>query len=111
MKTFPILRENGSLLAFEVTSCWVTFAALYSILRSVNGVTNIKRNWFCDDRISFEFNGEPFVVNEPWGDNSRYWVGSLHTDAATDISPLHQAFLNHRNIFFRTWLRVVALVQ
>jgi hypothetical protein len=41
------------------------------------GVTDVKRTWFNEDRIKFLFHGEPFVVNEPFGDNSRYWIGPV----------------------------------
>jgi hypothetical protein len=89
-------------LAFEVTSSWSTFRPLHSILRSVNGVASIKRQWFNDDRVRFTFHGEPFVVNEPWGDNSRYWIGPENPEASKlDIAPIQLAFQQYRGIFQR----------
>ena len=100
MKTYPIFRSDGSLRGFEVTSTWSAFGPLCNLLRSVEGVSDVRRNWFNDDRISFKFHGKPAVVNEPWGDNSRYWIGLEHPDAApeVDIEPLHQAFRKYRGI-------------
>ena len=100
MKTHPILRPDGSLRGFEVTSAWITFRPLFKILRSVDGITNVRRNSTSDDRILFEFRGHPGVVNEPWGDNSCYWVG-LDPDmgAEVDIAPILEAFERYRGFF------------
>ena len=104
MKTYPITRPDGSLRAFEITSAWVSFRPLYRILSSVQGVSDVKRNWFKNNRIIFKYRGEPFVVNEPWGDNSRYWVGPEDPDASElDITPLHQAFRNYCGVIAKVW--------
>jgi len=57
-------------------------------------VTDARRQWFNDDRIVFKFYGREVVVHEPFGDNSRYWVGPQDPDASSDndITPLHEAF-------------------
>jgi hypothetical protein len=106
MKTFPILREDGSLRAFEVSSAWVTFRPLYRILRSVPGVANIKRNWFNDDRIAFTFEGVACVIHEPWGDNSRFWIGPVSQDSRIDIEPLHDAFKRYNRFDWFGVMRV-----
>lgn len=94
MKTYPIVRDNGTLHAFEITSTWLSFGSLLKLLKSVPGVTDVKRNWFNDDRVSFKFHGKEAVVHEPWGDNNRYWVGFKVPDESQnlDITPLHEAF-------------------
>jgi hypothetical protein len=94
MKTYPLLRPDGTLRGFEVTSGWLTFRPLFKILRSVPGVTDVRRNWFNEDRITFKFHGRAAVVNEPWGDNSRYWIGLTDPAAANeiDVAPIHEAF-------------------
>jgi hypothetical protein len=109
VKTYPAIRRDGKLLAFEITSTWVTFGPLYRVLRSVDGVANLKRNWFNDDRVSFTFHGEPFVVNEPWGDNSRYWIGPKAPEAASlDVSPICAAFEQHRGPMARAWSKLAS---
>ena len=104
MKTYPIVRPNGSIRAFEITSSWLTFRPLFQILRSVPGVTDVRRNWFNDDRVTFKFYGKAAVVNEPWGDNSRYWIGVIDPDAAIkiDIAPIHEAFKRYRGFLVTT---------
>ena len=94
MTTYPILRPDGAIQAFEISSSWLTFRPIFRLLRSVSGVENVKRNWFNDDRISFTFRGRPCVVNEPWGDNSRFWIGPATPDPELDMAPVNDAFRN-----------------
>lgn len=98
MTTYPIRRPDGSLRGFEITSAWLTLRPLLKLLRNVPGVTDVERRWFNDDRVTFKFHGREAVVNEPWGDNSRYWVGLQNPDALPeiDITPIHEAFKGYR---------------
>jgi hypothetical protein len=104
MKTWPIRRSDGSLGGFEITSTWVVFWPLFKLLRSVPGVTDVRRNWFNDDRVTFKFYGKHAVVNEPYGDNSRYWVGLEDPDASPeiDIGPIHEAFRRYNGFLVVT---------
>jgi hypothetical protein len=99
MKTYPILRADGTVQAFEISSSWLTFRPIYKLLRSVRSVDNIKRNWFNEDRISFTFHGRLCVINEPWGDNSRFWIGPVAPEPELDVTRLHDAFRNYRRFF------------
>jgi hypothetical protein len=100
MQTHPIWKEDGSLLGFEITSTWLTMRALLRLLRSVSGVTDVRRQWFNDDRVIFKFCGKNAVVNEPWGDNSRYRIGleEPHASPGADIRPIHEAFRCYRGL-------------
>jgi hypothetical protein len=100
VKTYLILRENGSLRGFEITSTRVWFKPLFRILNSVEGVTDIRRNPLNDDRVTFRYKGVPAIVTELWGDNSRYWVGLADPDATPelDISQIHETFANYRGM-------------
>ena len=104
MKTHPIRRDNGSLRGFEITSTWISFWPMLKLLRKVPGVTDVQRQWFNDDRVTFKYHGKEAVVNEPWGDNSRYWVGLQDPDASPeiDISPLLHAFQQYRGFLIVT---------
>ncbi|MEO1080234.1 MAG: hypothetical protein AAFY29_11825 [Pseudomonadota bacterium] len=94
MKTNPFYSEDGRLYAFEITSAWIFFWPLFKVLRSVRGVTEVKRQWFDEDRVSFLYMGHKAVVNEAFGDNSRYWIGFLDPEISqqVDLSPIHEAF-------------------
>jgi hypothetical protein len=95
------------MFAFEVTSTWVTFGPLLRLLRSVEGVADVRRNWFKDDRLSFTFCGQPCVVNEPWGDSSRYWVGPRDVESSgLDMTPVERVFRNHQGWIAQVLKRV-----
>lgn len=97
MNTYPIKGNDGTVMAFEVTSAWVSFVPLFRILESVDGVTDVARQYRHDDRVAFRFYGERFVVNESWGDNSRYWIGPADPNACEiDALPLERAFFTYK---------------
>lgn len=99
MKTFPLRRADGAQFAFEIGNTFISLSQISKIIGSVESVKDIQRVRGSDDRISFTFAGEPFVVHEPWGDNSRYWVGPVEPgNSVVDISPLHEAFLRHQSL-------------
>jgi hypothetical protein len=69
------------------------------ILESVDGVTQVRRNWFNENHFSFYFLGRECVVNEPFGDNSRYWIGPTELDPPLDMRPVHEAFRKFRFLY------------
>ena len=109
MKTYSLLRDDGSLAGFEVSSMWTSFGPLYRILGSIEGVTDVRRHYFSDERISFLHRGQPFVVHEPWGDNSRYWIGPRDA-SALEFAPILQAFQRYQSPAARIWSRVARAV-
>lgn len=95
MKTYPIVDEDGSLRGFEISSC-PFFGPLMRVLRSIPGVSGVRRQWFNDHPVAFAFCGAPAVVAKPLFGQSRYWLGLERPDAhpSIDITPLHEAFQN-----------------
>ena len=55
------------------------------------------------DRLSFQVNSEPFVVWEPWGDSSRYWVGPVDIDVTSGNAAALEAHLRQAPARFE-WL-------
>jgi hypothetical protein len=97
MKTYPFETEGGIVKAFEISNAFPwSLGAMRSVLESVAGVTGFRRNWFNEDRFSFVFLGRACVVNEPWGDNSRYWIGPTEMEPSLDMGPVHEAFRRFR---------------
>ena len=104
VKTYPVFRGDGSMLALEVTSAWLTFRPLFSIMRSVPGVVDVRRQYFNEDRILFVYLGVDCVINEPWGDNSRYWIGPKSPEISSiDMAPINIAFQNHQTLLGHLW--------
>jgi hypothetical protein len=80
MRTYPLLDANGELYAFEVGNVLIGGATIGRLVRSKLGatITSGPTAVFSstDVRLGFTFNGARFIAVEPFGDNSRYWVGS-----------------------------------
>ena len=104
MKTYPINRDDGTLHAFEIGNTWISIHAIKKILNSIAEVKSIKRPFNSDIRIEFIFNDEPWVVWEPWGDSSRYWIGPKNPDNHPfDVTPINDAFANYQSPVSRLW--------
>jgi hypothetical protein len=93
------MRSDGSIKHFQISSAWWSFRPIYRILRSVPGVRDIKRQWFNEDRIRFVYRDRNCLVNEPFGDNSRYLIHAWPVDETLDLRPIHDAFLAYRMVF------------
>jgi hypothetical protein len=84
------------MLAFEIGNTFITLRTISEILNSVRGVTGVRPTADADGRLLFEFGGESCVVNEPFGDNSRYWIGpAFPQQSALDARQLERAFASH----------------
>lgn len=100
MKTYPLKRSDGQIFAFEIPACGLWTGSLARLLQRAPGVTNVRRIWSDMDRLSFEVNGELFLVWEPWGDNSRYWVGPADTAVASGNAAALEAHLRQAPAWF-----------
>jgi len=87
MKTYTIKDNNGNPFAFEIDSVYISVRKLTKILSSLEKIRNIKtRRLFernKENHIEFEYLDDPFVIWEPFGDNSRYWIGPKDTEKKT----------------------------
>ena len=83
MHTYDLKDEQSRVYAFEVGNFLLTRLGLYRLVRRIPGCRVTRRptafmQWSSEDNdefCEFEVDGMPFVAWEPWGDNSRYWVG------------------------------------
>jgi len=97
MRTYPQHRADGSIAYFEISNAFPwSLGFMRRVLQSVTGVSNYKRNWLNDHRFSFTYQDRMCVVWEPWGDNSRYWIGPEAMEPPLDMSPIHEAFRRFR---------------
>jgi hypothetical protein len=111
MKTFPLAKKDERLVAFEIENIYVSRKAVAKLLKQANGVTGVRllgRFGSSDDtRIEFKYLGRDYIVWEPFGDNSRYWIGPRNPGEGADEiigledifeqykPPLHRALLRH----------------
>jgi len=99
MKTYPNVREDGSIKAFSISNAFCWSLVIRKLLYSVEGVSEVRANWFSQDHYSFVYLGRDCVVNEPWGDNDRYWIYPVDMEPPLDLEPIHNAFRKFRFLF------------
>ncbi len=103
MKTFPLTTEGGtSVFAFEISNTLILQSTITHLLTGVDGVTDVRgRKLFSkssDVHVEFRYLGQPFIVLEPFGDNSRYWIGPKDTTIDVgDIARLEAVFKAYRS--------------
>jgi hypothetical protein len=101
MKTYPSVDEKTGLpFAFEVENSYVGPSEIARILSTIDGISDIrKRKLFGkweEMHAWFKYKNKDFVVWEPHGDNSRYWIGPKSQEDRMDISSIHGAFERYR---------------
>ena len=116
MKTYPVLlSEEGLTQAFEINNIYISNRKLASIIESVPGVHNVRvRRLFSGDpeiHIRFGFRGQEFIVEEPFGDNSRYWIGPDDPDREfINAEPIERAIAKHQpNILLKIFADIITL--
>jgi hypothetical protein len=102
MKTFPSIREpDGCLRAFEIENAYIGPSDVAGLLRRIDGVTDVARrppfSRESEVHVRFNYKGHPCMVWEPYGDNSRYWIGP-ESDAVfdEDMAQVEIAFAAYR---------------
>lgn len=92
MKTYSIKTEAGYPFAVEVDAALYGLRNLARTIAEVEGVSDmVVRKPFShtgDVRATFRYQGEQFAILEPFGDNSRYWIGPAGQTPQRDISPI-----------------------
>ena len=105
MRTYPIKDETGRLFALEVDVVFCSVRDLIKVIATAEGVTDAKagRRSFSelDVRATFRYQGDEFAVVEPFGDNSRYWIGPVSDDVKRDVSPIERQLRSYVPSLFR----------
>ena len=97
MKTYDLKDDEGRVFAFEIPNLLVSRRGVCKIVRGIPGVSLIKepRRWRLsadDEFCEFELEGVRFVAWEPFGDNSRYWIGPKPPRWVAGIDRVRGAF-------------------
>lgn len=106
MRTYEIHRDDGYLLAFEIEMVYVRPKKVGEILSAVDGVTDVRvrrpLGTTRDVHVAFKYLGIDYIVWEPFGDNSRYWIGpeqEKEQQSDIDITPIANAFRHYEPPF------------
>jgi hypothetical protein len=98
MKTFPSKSStDGRLIAFEIENAYIGPAAAARLLEKADGVSAVQRrrpfSGSGDVHVRFKHHGQSCIVWEPYGDNSRYWIGPENAESFSgDIRDIEQVF-------------------
>ncbi|NHQ88707.1 hypothetical protein HA050_21655 [Iodobacter sp. HSC-16F04] len=110
MKTYPVFTEDHlRCFAFEIENIYVSPAIVAKLLATAEEASDIQlRKMFSNSNevhINFMYRLQPYVVWEPFGDNSRYWIGPKEgMNSVEDISALETIFKNYTPPFYRSLL-------
>ena len=101
MRTWPITDNEGRVTAFEVSMIRIGLREIERLIRAIPGVSEVSRRPLftspADVHLTFSYRSIGCVVWEPFGDNSRYWIGPKEaTDRAADVSALETVFRGYK---------------
>jgi hypothetical protein len=104
MKTFDIRDPRGRLVAFEVSNTLLGRRGVCRIVAGIPGVTVLRRpralSWWREEVFcEFLLGGVRFEIWEPYGDNSRYWIGPAGAEPAVGSTA---TIVEAREAFART---------
>jgi hypothetical protein len=93
MAVHDIRDKDGRVFAFEVDNLFLSREKVRRIIESIHGVGAIssqKEEVF----LKFDVEGRHFEVWEPFGDNSRYWIGPEPAEWCEPIDRVRAAFVD-----------------
>lgn len=98
MKVFDLIDKEGRLYAFEVWNFGFGRGKVVRVIKTIPGV-KITRNplrffsWFREEEFcEFSLGTQHFVAWEPFGDNSRYWIGPKSPAPCIELTTVRDAF-------------------
>ena len=97
MKIHDLKDKQGRVFAFEVANTVLTRKGVCKLVKSIPGArllsdgTELRQEEFC----VFELQGQRFKAWEPFGDNSRYWIGPEPPSWCEQVSVVRDAFARH----------------
>ena len=98
MRIFDLEDKQGKLVAFEVRNILLSRRAACKIAKTVPGSKLLERPKLFrskSDFCKFQVGSRTFIIEEPWNDNSRYWIGPEPTEPCSEILPVREAFERH----------------
>jgi hypothetical protein len=107
LRTYPLTDDSGAIYAFEVGNAFLSPREIARLVKSSLGasITAGPQGFASADdmRLRFHYAGTEFEVFEPFGDNSRYWVGPAGEKPirVPEIDKLHNIFLAYRPSLLR----------
>lgn len=99
MKTLDLLDKEGRLHAFEVENLLLGRRRVVKIVKTIPGVKITREplrflSWSREEEFcEFVVGDRRFVAWEPFGDNSRYWIGARPPGSCPELQIVRDAFI------------------
>ena len=101
MKVYDLHDSEGRVYAFEIENLVIGRRSVCRVVSGIPGASVVRQpvrflSWFREDTFcEFELDGVRFEVWEPFGDNSRYWIGPEPPQWVPQLEIVRQAFLRY----------------
>ena len=95
MHIYDLYDKQGRAFAFEIDNLVISRGAVAEVVRSIAGARVLHQShswWGPDVFCEFEIGGMQFQAWEPWGDNSRYWIGPKPPEFCEQTAIVRAAF-------------------
>src|SRR5436190_9705880 len=105
MQIYDLKDSEGRVYAFEVDNLLIGRRGVADIVATIPGahVSKLHRSWWGPDEFcEFEVAGTRFRAWEPFGDNSRYWIGPEPPHFTEQTAVVRAAFASHTPKTLRT---------
>jgi hypothetical protein len=115
MQVYELLSAEGEPHAFEVSSLLLTRSQACAVAGAIPGARITKRSHlFRDSSVfcTFTIGAAEYSIEEPYGDNSRYWIGTKDGRPSQSLALVRAAFQGHRAWLppLRTFLAAAAVL-
>lgn len=105
MRVYDLKDDRGRVISFEVENLFLSRNRTGRIIRRIPNVNVTKGPQLfsfseADEFCEFEIQGEKFVACEPFGDNSRYWIGTQSGKWCEQIEIVRNAFIQSKRLSF-----------
>ncbi len=109
MKIFDLHDKEGRCFAFEVNNLGLSRHGLCRVVKGIPSAVLLSTprflSWFREEIFcTFSLEGATFSAWEPFGDNSRYWIGPEPALYVPQIAAVRAAFAAHTSLLDRPML-------
>ena len=99
MRVHDLRDGQGRVFAFEVANIIIGRGGACVIVNQIPGCRILRGpgllSWLREDQFcEFEIDGRRFVIQEPFGDNSRYWIGLEPPVWCEQVDVVRNAFVD-----------------
>jgi hypothetical protein len=98
---------------FEVSNTLLSRGQACRIVQKIPGAALVRKSRLfrdTDEFCEFTLAGETFVIEEPFGDNSRYWIRSNGPSQTSSLLQIRAAFEKHNPLWSPLSFAIVAAV-